>query len=141
MAGTLVCRRLLPRLGIVNTYRLGTGLSLTAGVLFLTAVVAGIAHWSLMLAAMFLTMGAHGVNFPIAQSGAVSPFPKQAGTAAGLMGALFMTVAFAVGTIVGATHNGTLYPLAIIVCVLSALVFASMRATSPIYTKHSNADA
>jgi DHA1 family bicyclomycin/chloramphenicol resistance-like MFS transporter len=50
-----------------------------------------------------------------------------------------MTVAFAVGSIVGATHNGTLYPLAIIVCVLSALVFAAMRAVPRIYAKHSNA--
>jgi DHA1 family bicyclomycin/chloramphenicol resistance-like MFS transporter len=101
----------------------------------------GIAHWSLMLAAMFLSMGAHGINFPIAQSGSVSPFPQQAGTAAGLMGALFMTVAFAVGTIVGATHNGTLYPLAIIVCVLGALVFAAMRAIPLLSAKAANADA
>jgi DHA1 family bicyclomycin/chloramphenicol resistance-like MFS transporter len=141
MAGTLVCRRLLPKLGIVSTYRVGTGLSLAAGALFLAAVAAGIAHWTLMLAAMFLSMGAHGINFPIAQSGSVSPFPKQAGTAAGLMGALFMMVAFGVGTVVGATHNGTLYPLAIIVCVLGALVFIAMRAIPQIHTKHSNADA
>jgi DHA1 family bicyclomycin/chloramphenicol resistance-like MFS transporter len=141
LAGTLVCRRLLPKLGMTATFRIGTSLSLAAGALFLTAVGMGIAHWSLMLAAMFLSMGAHGINFPIAQSGSVSPFPQQAGTAAGLMGALFMTVAFAVGTIVGATHNGTLYPLAIIVCVLGALVFAAMRAIPLLSAKAANADA
>jgi DHA1 family bicyclomycin/chloramphenicol resistance-like MFS transporter len=141
LAGTLVCRRLLPKLGMTATFRVGTSLSLAAGALFLTAVAAGIAHWSLMLAAMFLSMGAHGINFPIAQSGSVSPFPQQAGTAAGLMGALFMAVAFAVGTIVGATHNGTLYPLAIIVCVLGALVFTAMRAIPLLSAKPANADA
>jgi DHA1 family bicyclomycin/chloramphenicol resistance-like MFS transporter len=141
LAGTLVCRRLLPKLGMTATFRIGTSLSLAAGALFLTAVGMGIAHWSLMLAAMFLSMGAHGINFPIAQSGSVSPFPQQAGTAAGLMGALFMAVAFAVGTIVGATHNGTLYPLAIIVCVLGALVFAAMRAIPLLSAKPANADA
>lgn len=127
MAGTIVCRRLLHAKGIERAFRIGTALSLAAGVLFLAGAVAGIAHWSLVLAAMFLTMGAQGINFPIAQSGAVSPFPLQAGTAAGLLGAVSMAIAFVVGTAVGATHNGTLYPLATIVCALGMLIFISAR--------------
>lgn len=127
MSGTILCRRLLHTLGAHRTFRIGSALSLVTGVAFLAAVAAGIAHWSLMLAAMFLTMGAHGINFPIAQSGAVAPFPQQAGTAAGLMGALYMSVAFAVGTIVGATHNGTLYPLALIACTIGMLIFTTVR--------------
>lgn len=128
MAGTLVCRRLLPKLGAHHTFRVGSAMSLAAGALFLATVAAGVAHWSLMLAAMFLTMGAHGINSPIAQSGSVSPFHLQAGTAAGLMGALYMVVALLVGTVVGATTNGTLYPLAIIGCMLGVLVFGAVRA-------------
>lgn len=127
MAGTIVCRKLLPGLGSIRTFRIGSALSLATGLLFFGAVAAGIAHWWLMLAAMFLTMGAHGINFPIAQSGAVAPFPRQAGTAAGLMGALYMVVALVVGTVVGVTSNGTLYPLAMISCTLGALIFGSVR--------------
>jgi DHA1 family bicyclomycin/chloramphenicol resistance-like MFS transporter len=127
LTGTIVCRHLQPRLGTSRTFYIGTGLSLAAGALFLAAVLAGLVHWALVLLAMFLTMGAHGINFPIAQSGSVSPFPRQAGTAAGLMGALYMTIAFTVGTIVGVTHNGTLYPLAIIACVLGTLIFCTAR--------------
>jgi len=127
MGGTIVCRRLLSRIGGSRAFRLGSALSLLTGLGFLGAVAAGIAHWALVLAAMFLTMGAHGINFPIAQSGAVSPFPQQAGTAAGLMGALYMGVAFVVGTVVGATHNGTLYPLALISCGIGICIFVSVR--------------
>jgi DHA1 family bicyclomycin/chloramphenicol resistance-like MFS transporter len=127
MAGTLVCRRLLPKAGSDGGLRIGSIVSLVSGIFFLAAVAAGVAHWSLLLAAMFFTMGAHGINFPIAQSGAVSPFAQQAGTAAGLMGALYMTVAFIVGSVVGATHNGTLYPLAFISCALGVLIFAAAR--------------
>lgn len=127
MTGTIICRHLLPRRGHANTLRIGAGVALAAGTLFLATVAAGIAHWTLVIAAMFLTMCAHGINFPIAQSGAVTPFPKQAGTAAGLMGAFSMAVALPVGTLVGATHNGTLYPLAIIACVLGLLVFSAVR--------------
>lgn len=126
--GTILCRRvLLPHLGPQLSFRLGSTVTLASGGLFLALVLAGAAHWSLMLGAMFLTMGAHGVNFPIAQAGAVSPFPKQAGTAAGLMGALYMAVAFTVGTVVGATHNGTLVPLAAISCAIGLMIFASVR--------------
>ena len=127
LGGTIVCRRLLPRFGQAATQRIGANAALTAGLLFLAAASMGVLHWTLIVGAMWLTMGAHGINFPIAQSGAVTPFPQQAGTAAGLMGALAMAVAFLVGSAVGATFNGTLYPLALIVCVLGAAIFASVR--------------
>lgn len=127
LAGTLACRRLLPRFGQTATQRIGSTMSLAAGALFLMAVGFGAVHWTLVVGAMFLTMFAHGINFPVAQSGSVTPFPRQAGTAAGLMGALTMAIAFLVGTAVGATFDGTLYPLAIIVCALGASIFASVR--------------
>ncbi len=76
---------------------------------------------------MFLSMASHGINFPVSQAGSIAPFAKQAGTAAGLMGAVMMAFAFVSGSIVGATHNGTLYPLAIISAVLGALNFLSVR--------------
>ena len=127
LGGTILCRRLLPRFGQGATQRIGATASLAAGALFLAGVKLGAIHWTLVAAAMFLTMGAHGINFPIAQSGAVTPFPQQAGTAAGLMGALAMAVAFLVGTVTGATFDGTLTPLALIVCALGAAIFASVR--------------
>ena len=123
----MVCRRLLPSHGLRRTLTVGSGVALSAGALFLGAVLAGVAHWSLVVAAMFLTMTAHGINFPIAQSGSVSPFPQQAGTAAGLMGALYMSIAFVVGSVVGATFDGTLYPLAIVSCMLGLLIFGAVR--------------
>jgi MFS transporter, DHA1 family, multidrug resistance protein len=126
MLGTILCRRLLPLIGAERTFRVGSLVALVTGVLFLGAVSAGVAHWSLVLVVMFLTMGAHGINFPVAQGGSVGPFPRQAGTAAGLMGALYMCVAFVVGTVVGATHDGTLFPLAFISCTLGVLIFSSV---------------
>lgn len=127
MAGTIVCRKLLPRFGPDTTLRIGSIASLAAGALFLAAVAIGLLHWASVVAAMFLTMFAHGINFPVSQSGSVTPFPKQAGTAAGLMGALYMAVAFTVGSVVGATFNGTLQPLSLIACANGLLIFASVR--------------
>ncbi|WP_426192590.1 multidrug effflux MFS transporter [Massilia sp. DWR3-1-1] len=127
LAGTLLCRRMLGQLGQARAQRIGGAASLVAGLLFLAAIGAGLAHWALVVAAMFATMLAHGINFPISQSGAVTPFPQQAGTAAGLMGALAMSVAFVVGSVVGATFDGTLRPLAMVAAVLGLAIFASVR--------------
>ena len=127
LAGTLLCRRMLGRYGQSSTSRIGATASLAAGLLFLGAIGAGAVHWSLVVAAMFCTMLAHGINFPIAQAGAVTPFPQQAGTAAGLMGALTMAVAFVVGTIVGATFDGTLRPLGLVAAALGIAIFAAQR--------------
>ncbi|WP_025917207.1 multidrug effflux MFS transporter [Herminiimonas sp. CN] len=131
MAGTLICRHLLHLVGPVVTLRLGTSAALIAGTLFLAVVLAGYSHWVVVVGAMFLTMCAHGVNSPLAQSGSVNPFPQQAGTAAGLAGALYMAVAFVVGTLIGATYNGTLYPLAIISSLIGVFIFGSVRIIIP----------
>jgi MFS transporter, DHA1 family, multidrug resistance protein len=127
MLATMLCQRLLRRMTAGAAFRVGTTASLVAGLLFLGCVISGMHHWSIVVATMFLTFGAHGINSPLSQAGAVSPFPTQAGTAAGLSGGLYMVMAFIIGTIVGATYNGTLYPLAIISLMNGLLLFICVR--------------
>jgi len=127
MSGTLVCRHLLKSISGEQALRIGTTCSFSAGLYFLVATLLGWWHWGVVVLAMFLAMASHGINFPVSQAGSIAPFPKQAGTAAGLMGAVMMALAFVSGTIVGVTHNGTLYPLAIISAVLGTLNFLSVR--------------
>ncbi|MBU0750815.1 MAG: multidrug effflux MFS transporter [Gammaproteobacteria bacterium] len=128
LGGTLVCRRLLGRIGLERSLTVGTTLGCLAGIGFLAAVLAGIHHWSIVLAAQFLAMAAHGINFPCAQSGAVSPFPRQAGAAAGLLGFVTMLAALLAGSWVGVSHDGTLLPLAMISAVLGTLLLAGATA-------------
>ncbi|MCX8018676.1 MAG: Bcr/CflA family drug resistance efflux transporter, partial [Rhodocyclaceae bacterium] len=78
---------------------------------------------------LFLTMSAHGINFPCAQTGAVAPFPREAGAAAGLLGFLAMAAALATGTWVGMSHDGTLIPLAKTSALIGCLLFTSAWAT------------
>lgn len=127
LLGTLVFRRIHAGFGDDKTLRLGTSIVLSAGLMFLLFVLVGWIHWVLIPLVMFLTMGAYGMTYPIFQSNTVSPFPQQAGTAAGLMGALFMFVAFGIGTLVGVTFNGSLIPLASISCAMSVLIFVTPR--------------
>jgi DHA1 family bicyclomycin/chloramphenicol resistance-like MFS transporter len=125
LLGTIVCRRLLVKWGLPRTLMVGASLSLFSGLLFALLVLAGLKHWSVVLLCLFLTMGAHGVNFPCAQTGAVAPFPREAGAAAGLLGFFTMVVALVTGTWVGFSHNGTLVPLALTSAVIGVLLFGS----------------
>ncbi|MDD5248316.1 MAG: multidrug effflux MFS transporter [Rhodocyclaceae bacterium] len=127
LTGTLVCRRLLRRIGVDRALGVGTTLALLAGLLFAALVAAGVRHWALVPLCQFLTMAAHGINFPCAQSGAVAPFPQQAGAAAGLLGFVTMISALLAGIWVGASHDGTLHPLAWIAATVSVCLFAAAR--------------
>jgi DHA1 family bicyclomycin/chloramphenicol resistance-like MFS transporter len=128
LIGTLACRRLLERVGMARALGIGTTLTLVSGLLFAVLVVAGAHHWSVVLLCQFLAMGAHGINFPCAQSGAVAPFPKEAGAAAGLLGFFAMVAALAAGTWIGMSHDGTLRPLAFSAAAIGLLLYGSARA-------------
>lgn len=125
LIGTIVCRRLLVRLGLARAMMVGASLSLFSGLLFALLVLSGAHHWSVVLICQFLTMGAHGINFPCAQSGAVAPFPREAGAAAGLLGFFTMVAALVTGTWVGMSHDSTLTPLALTSAVIGLLLFGS----------------
>lgn len=127
LGGTLICRRLLGRIGVARVLALGTAVGLLGGLGFLLLVLAGVSHWTLVVMAQFVVMTAHGINFPCTQSGSLAPFPEKAGAAAGLFGCLVMYAALAAGTWVGGSHDGTLLPLASISATAGVILFASAR--------------
>ncbi|TRZ93662.1 MAG: Bcr/CflA family efflux MFS transporter [Rhodocyclaceae bacterium] len=127
LSGTLICRRLLGRIGVARVLALGTTVGMVGGLGFLGLVLADVHHWALVVAAQFVVMTAHGINFPCAQSGSLAPFSQQAGAAAGLFGCLTMYAALLAGVWVGASHNGTLLPLASISATVGVTLFATTR--------------
>jgi DHA1 family bicyclomycin/chloramphenicol resistance-like MFS transporter len=89
--------------------------------------VAGVHHWAaLLLPACGIFMG-HGIVFPCAQAGSVAPFPRLAGAAAGMFGFLLMVVASGIGTLIGATHDGTVRPLVFTMTGCGIATFAAAR--------------
>ena len=127
LGGTLICRRLLGSIGVGRALTLGTTVGLLGSLAFLLLVLADVRHWTLVVAAQFVVMTAHGINFPCTQSGSLAPFPQKAGAAAGLFGCLVMYAALAAGTWVGSSHDGTLLPLASISATVGIILFASAR--------------
>jgi len=97
IVGTLVCRWLLPRLGVRRTVRLAGGCTLLAGTLMGVLALAGVQHMAAIVLPHYLFMLAHGVHQPCSQSGCVSPFPQAAGAASAMSGFLMMIAAFGMG--------------------------------------------
>jgi len=101
IAGTFVCRRLLPRFGVRRTVALAGGCTLTAGTAMGAMALLGVQNvWAIMVP-FYLFMLGHGVHQPCGQSGAVGPFPQAAGAASALSGFLMMVVAFGMGAWLG----------------------------------------
>ncbi len=126
LAGTLFCRYRLARTSVQRTLRAGAALALASGAAMAGLAVAGIHHWAALLGPAFFYLLAHGVNFPCAQAGCVAPFPRHAGAASGLFGFIVMAVASLTGAWIGATHNGTVYPLALTMAGFTAILFATV---------------
>ena len=120
--GTLLCRRLLPRVGVRRAIAIAGVMSLTGGTLMGVLALAGFQSvWAIMLP-QCLFMLAHGVHQPCSQSGAVGPFPQAAGVASALNGFGMTLTAFGMGTWLGARMDGSVFPLVLGVWFWSALI-------------------
>ena len=118
---------MIGRIGLQRSLEVGTIIGLVGGLGFLAAALAGFSSASLVIAAQFAVMAAHGINFPSAQAGSLAPFPDKAGAAAGLFGFISMLGAFFTGMWVGSSHDGSILPLASISATASVGLFVSAR--------------
>jgi DHA1 family bicyclomycin/chloramphenicol resistance-like MFS transporter len=122
LAGTVWCRRLLPRHGLAGAARVGGLMSATGGLAMLGLALAGwTSPWAVALPHALYALG-HGINQPCGQAGAVGPFPEKAGTAASVSGFLMMVVAFGVGLWLGPRIDGSVWPLAVGMAFFGTLV-------------------
>lgn len=131
LVGTLFCRRLLPRRGMQRTIAAGASLQVIAGLTMAALALAGVHVPAAIAVPMFFYGLSHGIVQPPAQSGAVAPFPGNAGAAAALLGFSMMLIAACVGAWMGASYNGTVYPLTLTVAACSlataAIAFTLVR--------------
>lgn len=113
--GTLICRRLMRGGDLRHTLQLGATLQVCAGVGVAVLALAGVHHVLAVVLPMFVYVIGHGIVQPTAQAGAVARFPQMAGAAAAVMGLIIQLTAAAVGMTIGATWNGTPYPMTLTV--------------------------
>lgn len=112
LVSTLLCRRLIGRIGMVATVRCAAWFTLAAGVGAAGFAAAGVQTWWAVLLPQCLFLFGHGMHQPCGQAGVVAPFPRAAGTASALGGFVLALVAFAIGLWLGTAMDGSTRPLA-----------------------------
>ena len=107
VAGTVICRRLLPRYGLAGAVVRAAGFTAVSAVLMLAVAVTGhVAVWTLLVPQWIYAIG-HGVHQPCGQAGAVWPFPRAAGVASAVAGFALAGVGMAVSLWLGWHLVGT----------------------------------
>ena len=113
IAGTLLCRRWIPRLGLAGAVGRAGWFSLAAcATLVLLAITDTRSVLAVMVPTWLYALG-HGVHMPCGQAGTVGPFPRAAGLASALAGFGTAAAAFAVGLWLGRSLDGTVRPFAL----------------------------
>ena len=112
LAGTFVCRRWLTRGGMVAAVRRAAWFTLAGGLSMAALAAADVQSvWAILVPQLLYAFG-HGTHQACGQTGAVGPFPQQAGVASALAGFLLAVVAFGIGQWLGLALDGTTRPLA-----------------------------
>lgn len=139
--GAMIASRSAVRLGLLRLLGLGSvfcllgGLGMAVLVLSTTALTDGASgHFLFVLGPMLIYMVGFAMIMPLAQAGALQPFPHMAGSAAALMGFIQMSAAALIGSAVGHALDGTARPLALAVafCALLGLAgYLAVRRVKP----------
>ena len=117
--GSRFLQQHLARIGIDRSLRRGAIVSLVSSSSLVLLALFKIQTLAAFLVPMFGVMVAHGFIQPSSQAGAIGPFPEKAGAAAALVGFVIYIFAALVGSVVGASHDGTTLPLATIIFCMS----------------------
>lgn len=133
LLGTLLCRKLMTRLSLVQALPVGAALQAAAGTAMGLLALAQVFHPLAIIVPQFFFLVGHGIVQPVAQAGAVARFPRTAGTAAAWMGFIIQMVAAGIGLLIGVTWNGTVYPM---VAMIGAAGAGSLAVALLLVRKH-----
>lgn len=127
LLGATIASRVVVRLGLDRLIAYGTSLMLAAGVALAALAWARVDHPAAIVVPMFVFMLAFMATMPQATAGALTPFPRIAGSAASLLSFFQFILAATVAQIVGVTFDGTARPMATAIAIAALLSFVAFR--------------
>ena len=101
--------------------------SLVCGLLVFAMAWSNAAGLAGILVPLFFYIAALGFTFPNASAGAMAPFPERAGSASALLGSVQFGIAALASAAVGAMHDRTAMPMAVVIATCGLLAFATHR--------------
>ncbi len=127
LTGATVANRFVVRVGLDRLIAWGTWLMLVAGLGLAALAWARVDHPAAIVVPMFMFMVAFMATMPQATAGALTPFPRMAGSAASLLSFVQFLAAATVAQIVGVAFDGTARPMATAIAVAALLSFVAFR--------------
>ena len=131
ITGSMIGSRFVRSVGIERMVRAGTLLMVVAGSVLGTLALAGADHPVAIVVPMFAYMVAFMLTMPPATAGALTPFPKIAGSASSLLSFGQFLLASTAALVVGVTFDGTSRPMAFAIALASIGAFLSFRILCP----------
>jgi DHA1 family bicyclomycin/chloramphenicol resistance-like MFS transporter len=131
ITGSMIGSRFVRSVGIERMVRAGTLLMVVAGSVLGALALAGADHPVAIVVPMFAYMVAFMLTMPPATAGALTPFPKIAGSASSLMSFGQFLLASTAALVVGITFDGTSRPMAFAIALASIGAFVSFRILCP----------
>ena len=127
ISGAWCSSRLVLRLGIVTLLRSGAALMLAGGTVAAALAWGGVDHWAAVVAPFFAFLLGSALTVPNATASALSPFPKAAGSASSLIGAIAFTAGALISAGLGAAFDGSARPMATVAAFAGVAAFLFER--------------
>lgn len=127
IAGAWCSSRLVMRLGIARLLRFGAALMLAAGMTAAALAWAGVAHWVAVVLPFMAFVFGTALIVSNATAAALSPFPRAAGSASSLIGAIGFTMGALISTLLGAVFDGSARPMATVAAAAGLAAFLFER--------------
>jgi DHA1 family bicyclomycin/chloramphenicol resistance-like MFS transporter len=128
MGGSFLSGRLLGRHGAARLVTVGCALCLAGGLGMALLALAGVTTLAAVLVPCGLYFSGAGLAIPVGFAAALAPFPRMAGAASSLLGFLQMGLGGVAGMLVGHFHDGTSWPMALVMAVAGALALLACLA-------------
>ena len=124
VSGTLLADRLGQRYGVERVFAGAIMLSAVGGIGAAALPWLGVQSVAGVVAPLVVFSFAMGFIFPLGTAGAIGPFPHMAGAASSLLGFLESAVGASFGALVGILHNGTVFPMTLVIGATTAMSLA-----------------
>ena len=111
IAGTFLGRRVLSKHGVQRMIRIGGWITLSSCIMYGAVLLAAPGNVIAFVICHMVFMLGHGFHQPVGQSGSAAAFPKAAGAASAMAGFLMMIGAFATGSVLGPSMDGSVRPM------------------------------
>lgn len=113
MIGSFAAARFVERTGMNGMILIGAVNALAGAMILLALALAGLQHWLAIIAPMTLYMFGFALILPQISAGALTPFPRIAGSASSLQGFMLSITTATVSALLAYFADGTAFPMAV----------------------------